>query len=195
MFLKSRRSFLKGRVPQRTTWQQFCEHVTKQMPNRLQLLSGVDTYLTTDAKLKKTQARFVPKNAQDVYAVFYLAEQFGITLGLYDEQWAQFYKVPALVWLDPSELNRCQFLTHGTRVYIEPGCTMHQLVSLGLDQFAALPGSMRFIDWLSEPGYFQQRSLNDSGVQMVSMVQADRSIARLGPFGKHLIMGLNTPTL
>src|SRR5699024_5515632 len=100
-----------------------------------------------------------------------------------------------VLWLDPSALRRCDKLGEQERYYIEPGCTVAELVAAGLNQFAALPQELRFIDWLSDPAYHHQQPLVASGVQMASFVLADCSVACLGPFSEDSTMSLNTPTL
>lgn len=188
MSIKSRRAFLTGQVPTNTVWSKFHDRLAQEV--------GQEQLLTMTAP---KQARFVPRQNSDVHAAFVLAQHFDITLGLWSIHAEAAVNeqdfLEGLLWVDPVQLNRCEFLDNRGRVYIEPGCTMQQLVNLGLEQFTALPADLQFIAWLGNASYHQEQPLSNSGLQMASMLLADCTVARLGPFGVEAKMELNTATL
>lgn len=195
MTSKSRRAFLRGRAPAPTAWGRFLARVQEEYPRQVQSLPA--------SPQGAEQALFIPAHVSDVHAVFLLAQHFAIQLSLFSVTASELDKgaqpdtdiEQPVLWLDPRLLQRCERIDDQGRFYIEPGATMQQLVAAGLTQFAALPGQMTFIQWLSDPAFHQYRDLASTGVQMASMVMADCSVARLGPFGAHSNMELNTSTL
>lgn len=188
MAIKSRRAFLTGQVPTLSEWVKFQQRLAQEVgPEQLVQLPSCG------------QARFVPRQSGDVHGAFALAQHFDIQLALFTAQQVsqaeQFVAREGLLWIDPVHLNRCEVLDEQGRLYVEPGCTLGQLVAAGCEQFAPLPAALRFIEWLADPQYQQGRALMDSGLQMASLLLADCSVARLGPFGVDAQMQLNTPAL
>src|SRR5690625_2200643 len=188
MAIKSRRAFLTGQVPTLSEWSKFQQRLGQEVgPEQLVQLPSCG------------QARFVPRQSGDVHGAFALAQHFDIQLALFTAQQVsqaeQFVAREGLLWIDPIHLNRCEVLDEQGRLYVEPGCTLGQLVAAGCEQFAPLPAALRFIEWLADPQYQQGRALTDSGLQMASLLLADCSVARLGPFGVDAQMQLNTPAL
>src|SRR5690625_1040551 len=190
----SRRAFLLGRSSVSSPWVRFIERLQVDLPGQVQPIEQPDQ--EEPLPVTAGQARFVPQHSSNMHVAFLLAQHYDIHLGLwnpdyqYDEDDGQ-----QVLWLDPSALRRCDKLGEQERYYIEPGCTVAELVAAGLNQFAALPQELRFIDWLSDPAYHHQQPLVASGVQMASLVLADCSVACLGPFSEDSTMSLNTPTL
>lgn len=188
MTSNSRRAFLKGRVPATTNWARFYERLSQEFPEQLQSFASAVQGIE--------HGIFAPTQPSQVHAVFLLAQHFEVQLGLVpaDLNTIKFHPEP-LLWLDPVHLNRCEPIDDEGRFYIEPGVRMQQMVAAGLTQFSALPAQMMFIRWLADPAFHQHRSLENTGVQMASMVLADCSVARLGPFGAQSSMALNSPRL
>lgn len=188
MTLNSRRAFLKGRVPKRSAWERFCDRVHQEFAALLRPFieprSGLEHRL------------FMPTESSQVHAVFLLAQHFDVPLALgpmksHDSS----CHTESALWIDPRHLNRCEPIDEQGRFYLEPGATMQQLVSVGLTQFSELPADMRVIDWLADVRFHRGRPLAHSGLQMASMVLADCSVARLGPFGAQSGMSLNSRAL
>ncbi|HLS17500.1 MAG TPA: hypothetical protein VK049_06715 [Paenalcaligenes sp.] len=188
MTSKSRRAFLKGRVPKASNWTRFYERLTQEFPEQVQRLGTIEQ--------GPGHALFAPTHPSQVHAVFLLAQHFEVQLGLMPADLNTLQEHPEpLLWLNPMHLNRCEPVDSEGRFYIEPGATMQSLVAAGLAQFSALPKNMMFIRWLADSAFHQYQRLENTGVQMASMVLADCSVARLGPFGAQSSMALNSPSL
>lgn len=188
MTLNSRRAFLKGRVPKPSGWARFRERISQEFPEQLQPLEKESNGLG--------HAVFAPTHPSQVHAVFLLAQHFDVQLALVPTDINKIHAhIEPLLWLDPVHLDRCEPIDDEGRFYIEPGASMQSLVAAGLTQFSALPPQMMFIRWLADSAFHQNRSLESTGVQMASMVLADCSVARLGPFGAQSNMALNSRSL
>ncbi len=174
----SRRAFLRGRQLPSTPWGRFCQQVRSSLDGEFIELNKPDS-----AGL----ARLTAQHTADVHRLRILCQDHDVALALdgvalprrtYDQATVRVAPGRSLGRLEPLQ-NDMQ------RWFVQPGCTLGQLVDVGLNAFASLPATMTVGAWLAD------RTLADfavghtagSGIELAQVLLADGSTVTLGPFG------------
>lgn len=175
----SRRSFLMGRRSAATPWENFCQRVRRQVTGTLYdfgLRDGLGS------------ARLTPKRAEDVLLARSLCADYGVVLALDGVPNAAALDEQDVLWVDPGrDMGQCQRLDeHSARWFVQPGCLLGELEAAGLQQFTDLPCHITVAAWLADrtlcdwaPGH-----THESGLVQASILFADGTRAKLGPFGQ-----------
>ncbi|HJD43488.1 MAG TPA: hypothetical protein H9906_00475 [Candidatus Paenalcaligenes intestinipullorum] len=184
----SRRAFLSGRRSALSNWEQFV----------LALKARVQGELSSDPN-QEAQLHWQPVSAAEVHFALSLCRRFDIqchTVGI-----APPLNEPDMptLWVDPSAgLNQVQALeTEGPLWFVQPGCTMQQLVDVGLTAFAKLPAELTVAGWVLDRRWqaWGNGHTRFSGVVHASLLMDDGTVSSLGPFGARNSKPLNTPRL
>src|SRR5699024_194712 len=92
------------------------------------------------------------------------------------------------LWVSPgSGLGGYQRLQgHGSRWFVQPGCTLGTLVQAGLDAFTSLPPDKTIASWLADRTLsdFAPNNTWQSGIEHAKLLLGDGSSISLGPFGR-----------
>lgn len=186
----SRRSFLTGRRPAQSPWEQFCRRMRRGV--------GGD-FLDFGLYEGKGSARLTPASGGDVRHALALCREFGVVLALSGISQADSLTGQSVLWIElDGSMAGCQpLLDDAGKWFVQPGTHLGELVAAGLTQFADQPGYLTIAAWVADRsacGWAPGESFR-SGLLHASVLMADGSSAVLGPFGVRNRMPLGTLTL
>lgn len=177
MQLSSRRAFLRGRRLAQTPWEQFCQRLRRTV-------SGEFIEFQIDGTANS--GRITVQDTTDIHHIRALCREYGIVLALDGLSVPTRYKDQSVIRVRPGKgLSRFSRLDEGSnRWFVQPGCTMGELSTAGLEQLSHLPPQMTVAVWLAD------RTLSDyaigrtsrSGLEHVSLLLGDGQSVHLGPF-------------
>lgn len=180
MHSPSRRAFLHGRRLSQTPWGQFCQRLRRTVSGEF-----------TEFNLAESAAsgRLIAQHSSDIHHVRALCKEYGVVLALDGVALPTRPVGQPIVWVRPgSALARFERLeSNGNRWFLQPGCTLGELVTAGFTPFQGLPPQTTVAAWLAD------RTLCDyaigqtgrSGLEHLRVVLGDGTAVTLGPFGEH----------
>ena len=173
---EGRRSFLMGRRPPSSPWDQFCTRLRRAASGELTML---------DADPDTQAARLVLRQAADVHHARNLCSEYGVCMVLEGVSEPASYPGPVL-WLRLGrELATCQRLDPGgSRWFVQPGCLLGELEAAGLACFDSLPPYMTVAAWLADRRLCNWPAGRTalSGIVHASALLADGVSVNLGAF-------------
>lgn len=173
----TRRAFLLGRRPPKSTWSAFIQRL------RLVCSGRVDDAGETAGI---GHGRLAPDSADDVRQARVLCAEYDVALGLPEGGQADAAPGRSMLWVDPVNLNRLQRMEGPEpRWYAEPGVTLDILAQAGLGQFAQARPSLNLAQWLAQRRYaaWPVGRVDLSGIHSADVLLADGVTESLGPFG------------
>jgi len=175
---EGRRSFLMGRRPPSTPWDQFCRRLRHTVAGELTILDAPD-----DGQA----ARLLLKKPTDAHLVLRFCREFAVCMAL-DGVPSTAPQHGQVLWLKPGrELAACRPLEPGSsRWFVQPGCLLGELEAAGLNCFADMPAHLTVAAWFADRANCNWATGNTvaSGIVHASALLADGNTVSLGAFGQ-----------
>lgn len=186
----SRRSFLTGRRPAQTPWEQFCRLMKRRIAG---------DFLDFGLYEGKGSGRLTPSQAGDINQAHALCQEYGVVLALSGVNQADSLTGQSVLWVElDGSLAGCQTLPDDPQKwFVRPGTLLSEMVDAGLTQFADQPGYLTIAAWIADRsacGWAPGEAYR-SGLLHASVLMADGSSATMGPFGQANRLPLGTLTL
>ena len=162
MHSSSRRAFFRGRRLPQTPWEEFCQRVRRTLTGE---------FIEFKVAGAAGSGRITVQDTADVHHVRALCHEYGVVFCLDGLSMPVRQPEQATVWVRPgksmSQLSRID--EHSNRWFVQPGCTLGDLVDAGFESLSHLPRQLTVAVWL-----------------------ADRTLSDYVP-GRTFRSGLNTP--
>lgn len=179
-----------GRRVSRDPWTAFCERLTRLVQGQVMDFGLRDG---------RGSARLVPQSAADVRHAHALCVESGVLLALEGLNYASSHAESSVLWVEVGAgLSTFQPLPgDDTKWFVQPGCLLGDLANAGLHRFQDSPPYTTVAAWLADRSQCNWRSGQTwrSGLLHASVLLADGSQARLGPFGEKNRAPLDTMSL
>lgn len=173
---EGRRSFLRGRRPPSSPWEQFFSRLRSTV-------AGDVTLLETGSDRKA--ARLLLKQPTDIHHARRLCAEHGVCLALDGVPGTASQAGPVL-WVRPGrELAACKRMEPGgSRWFVQPGCLIGELEAEGLTAFAEVPAHLTVAAWLADRNLCNWTTSHTaaSGIVHASALLADGVSVSLGAF-------------
>jgi len=173
---EGRRSFLMGRRPPSSPWEQFCARLRRAASGELTVL---------DAGSGHQVARLVLRQPADIHHARRLCREYGVCMVLEGVPEPASQPGPVLQLRLGRELATCQRLDPGgSRWFVQPGCLLGELEAEGLACFADLPPYMTVAAWLADRRQcnWPSGATAASGIVHASALLSDGVSVNLGAF-------------
>lgn len=177
MHSPSRRAFLRGRTLPKSPWGQFCQRLRRTVAGEFIEFQGEDS---------AGSGRLTAQQATDIHHVRALCDEYGVVLGLDGLSMPSRHSEQPTLWVRPGKgLAGFRRLDEaGNKWFAQPGCTLGELGTAGLQQLNHLPPHMTVAAWLAD------RTVSDyaigqtsrSGLEHASLMLGDGEVVTLGPF-------------
>ena len=179
-----------GRRPSQNPWDNFCQRIRRSV-------AGSFFDYGTDQGVGS--GRLVPLEASDAHHARALCAEYGVIMALGGVPQVATPLGQPVLWVEPGyEMAGFRRLTEGgSQWFVQPGCMLGELDAAGLHQFADAPAYLTVAAWLADRTLCDWNSGETfkSGLAHASVLLADGSSAKLGPFGEKNRQPLETLTL
>lgn len=179
MHSPSRRAFLSGRRLSQSPWERFCERLRRTVTGE---------FIEFQVEGTAGSGRLTVHQTGDVHHVRTLCDEYGVVLALDGLSMPWRHPDQPVIWVRPGKgMSKFQRLEGSpSKWFVQPGCTLGELVNAGFSQFKPLPPQTTVAAWLAD------RTLSDyaigktgqSGVEHVALLLGDGNVVTLGPFGE-----------
>ena len=179
-----------GRREARSPWEAFCQRLGQSVKG---------TFLDQGLSNGAGTARLIAAQPADVRHARSLCAEYGVIMALDGVQLAAAHDGFSVLWVqagrDLSSVRR--MADGGSQWFVQPGCLLGELEAAGLRYFADLPSYLSIAAWLADRTLcnWPAGATQGSGLILASVLLADGSDARLGPFGVNNQAPLGSLTL
>lgn len=177
MHSSSRRAFFRGRRLPQTPWEEFCQRVRRTLTGE---------FIEFKVAGAAGSGRITVQDTADVHHVRALCHEYGVVFCLDGLSMPVRQPEQATVWVRPgkrmSQLSRID--EHSNRWFVQPGCTLGDLVDAGFESLSHLPRQLTVAVWLADrtlSDYVPGRTFR-SGLEHASLLLGDGESVHLGPF-------------
>jgi len=176
MHSSSRRAFLSGRRLPRNPWEQFCQRLRRTVAGE---------FIEYKVDGAAGSGRVTVHETADVHHVRALCHEYGVVFCLEGLSMPMRFVEQSVIWVRPGKgMSRLSRIDDSDRWFVQPGCTLGDLVDAGFVRLGHLPRHLTVAAWLAD------RTLSDyatgcthrSGLEHVSLLLGDGQSVHLGPF-------------